>query len=74
MERHNELLRAVEAAEDVNTVVTYRRKDFTSDFFEHVQLLSQTHQKNPERAEGLNFQLFLLCCQAKLPHSYFQNL
>lgn len=42
MERHNELLAHVkEHGQDLDTIVARRRKDFTNDFFQHLELLYQ---------------------------------
>lgn len=53
MERHNELLRYIEANEDINAVISRRRKDFTGAFFEHLQTLCNANVKNPERRDEL---------------------
>eukprot|EP00250_Pteridium_aquilinum_P004743 c14943_g1_i1 orf=610-2004(-) len=54
MERHNELLAYVkENLENIDIVVARRRKDFTNDFFQHLELLYQASYEEPEHQHDL---------------------
>lgn len=54
MERHNELLTYVKKHWlELDAVVARRRKDFTSDFFHHLELLCQARYDQPEEADEL---------------------
>lgn len=53
MERHNELLVYVkENEENIETVVAKRRKDFTNDFFRHLELLYQANYQQLDQQHG----------------------
>lgn len=42
MERHSELLKEIQDnPTDINTVVARRRKEFTGEFFHHVNVVSE---------------------------------
>ncbi|KAH7445750.1 hypothetical protein KP509_01G022600 [Ceratopteris richardii] len=54
MERHNELFSFAKANEtDIYTVVTRRRKDFTLDFFQHLELLYQASYQQPDQQNDI---------------------
>lgn len=50
MERHSELLKEIQdSPSDINAVVARRRKDFTGEFFRHLNLLSETFDSLEDR-------------------------
>eukprot|EP00850_Spirogloea_muscicola_P023137 SM000332S12442 [mRNA] locus=s332:79571:81666:+ [translate_table: standard] len=54
MQRHSELLAAIEAdPNELSMLVARRRKDFTGDFFEHLQTLCQANYRDPKRRDEL---------------------
>lgn len=54
MDRHNELFALVkENEQDIDTVVARRRKDFTTDFFQHLELLYQASYEQPDQQSGI---------------------
>eukprot|EP00271_Cylindrocystis_brebissonii_P023483 TRINITY_DN9769_c0_g1_i1.p1 TRINITY_DN9769_c0_g1~~TRINITY_DN9769_c0_g1_i1.p1 ORF type:complete len:743 (-),score=174.47 TRINITY_DN9769_c0_g1_i1:830-3058(-) len=56
MDRHNELVKAIETAEEateLDQLVLRRRKDFTGAFFDHLRLLCDAQYRSPERQEEL---------------------
>ncbi|GLJ49897.1 hypothetical protein SUGI_1060710 [Cryptomeria japonica] len=54
MQRHNELFKQVqENPLEIDTIVARRRKDFTRDFFEHLKIISDSHQNNLEAKDEL---------------------
>lgn len=54
MERHNELLAYVKEHEfELDTVIANRRKDFTNDFFQHLELLCQAAYDRADHRDDL---------------------
>ncbi|XP_071735226.1 uncharacterized protein At4g37920 [Rutidosis leptorrhynchoides] len=50
MEKHAELLKQVEdSPTDINAIVTKRRKDFTGDFFQYLNVVQETHDSLEDR-------------------------
>lgn len=50
MERHSELLREVQDSPmDIGAVVARRRKDFTGEFFNYLNTLSETYDSLEDR-------------------------
>ena len=50
MERHSELLKEIQDnPTDVNAIVARRRKDFTEEFFRHLNLLSEVYDGLEDR-------------------------
>lgn len=65
MDRHCELLKEIQdSPTDINAIITRRRKDFTDEFFHHLNLVSETCDSLEDRdgkyyALPLQTQLFL---------------
>lgn len=54
MQRHDELFKQLrENPLEIDTVVARRRKDFTRDFFEHLNIISDSYQNNLEAKDEL---------------------
>ncbi|MCO5596556.1 hypothetical protein L7F22_050621 [Adiantum nelumboides] len=54
MERHNELFSFVkENEQDIDKVVSRRRRDFTMDFFQHLELIYQANYEQPNQQNDL---------------------
>ncbi|MCO5547965.1 hypothetical protein L7F22_001420 [Adiantum nelumboides] len=54
MERHNELFAFVkENEQDIDKVVSRRRRDFTMDFFQHLELIYQANFEQPNQQNDL---------------------
>lgn len=62
MERHSELLKEIQDSPlDLNAIVAKRRKDFTGEFFRHLNLISETYDSLEDR-DGKKFAF----CASKL--------
>lgn len=54
VQRHSELLEAVRAAPSkIDAIVKRRRKDFTTEFFQHVCSVASSYYENPKRQDEL---------------------
>ncbi|KAI5076806.1 hypothetical protein GOP47_0008871 [Adiantum capillus-veneris] len=54
MERHNELFAFVkENEQNIDKVIARRRKDFTTDFFQHLELIYQASYEQPDQQNDL---------------------
>lgn len=55
VKRHNDLIEVIKKdPSEILTVVTRRRKDFTTEFFVHVRALADSYYENPEERNGMN--------------------
>lgn len=63
MERHNELLNEIQDnPTDVNAIVARRRKDFTEEFFRHLNLLSEIYDSLEDRDGNYNCTIIFSVC------------
>lgn len=63
MMRHDELLEEIEKNESaLDSIVTKRRKDFTTDFFDHLHTKCDANFKSLARRDGTNS-----CCSSIFP-------
>ncbi|GAB2270060.1 hypothetical protein Dimus_004973 [Dionaea muscipula] len=54
VQRHNELLDAIcGAPSEIHEIVVRRRKDFTKEFFEHVQYVAESFYDDPEHQKAI---------------------
>ncbi|MCL7037817.1 hypothetical protein MKW94_022865 [Papaver nudicaule] len=63
VQRHNNLLEVVRAAADIKEVVAKRRKDFTKEFFVHLQTVTESYYEDPTKQAALA-KLGTLCLDA----------
>lgn len=54
VQRHGELLKVIEESPtEISAIVARRRKDFTKDFFMHLQTVAESYFENPEKQNDL---------------------
>lgn len=53
IQRHNELLEAIRKFPEISEIVARRRKDFTEEFFFHVNIVAESYYDNPEEQNAV---------------------
>ncbi|RAL47006.1 hypothetical protein DM860_017047 [Cuscuta australis] len=54
VQRHNELLEAIrDSPSEISEIVARRRKDFTEEFFFHVNIVAESYYDNPEEQNAV---------------------